>query len=160
MAPVKTFLSQFEDRMASARDIPSLTQIVSQATRELVGADGATVVLRAQDMCHYVDENSISPLWKGRKFPVTTCISGWAMVHRKTVIIEDIYRDHRIPHDAYRPTFVKSLCMVPIRSNQPIGAIGTYWAKQHVPSESQVSKLQAMAAIVAVHLIKLQSALP
>ena len=38
-------------------------------------------------------------------------------------MIPDIYVDPRIPADAYRPTFVKSLVMVPIRIKAPIGAI-------------------------------------
>lgn len=160
MTTAESLLSSLDVQMALAGDLASLTRIVSHATRELAGADGATFVLRDQDMCHYVDEDSISPLWKGRKFPIANCISGWAMVHRKTVVIEDIYKDYRIPHEAYRPTFVKSLCMVPIRSNQPIGAIGTYWANQFMPSTNQIGQLQAMAAIVSPHLQRLQLALP
>ncbi|MGH1560948.1 HWE histidine kinase domain-containing protein [Caulobacter segnis] len=31
---------------------------------------------------------------------MTTCISGWAMLNRQTVVIPDIYLDDRIPHDA------------------------------------------------------------
>ena len=50
-------------------------------------------------------------------------------------MIEDIYADDRIPHDAYRPTFVKSLAMVPIRTLDPVGAIGNYWAERHQPTE-------------------------
>jgi len=41
-------------------------------------------------------------------------------------MIPDVYLDERIPHDAYRPTFVKSLVMTPIGKEEPIGAIGCY----------------------------------
>jgi hypothetical protein len=47
--------------------------------------------------------------------------------------------------DAYRPTFVKSLAMVPIRQSAPIGAIGTYWAERRRPTSEQVQLLQALA---------------
>jgi len=53
---------------------------------------------------------------------------------RTPAAIKDIYSDARIPADAYRPTFVKSLAMVPIREAAPIGAIGIYWARQHQAS--------------------------
>ena len=43
---------------------------------KLVGADGATFVLRDGDCCYYVDEDAISPLWKGQRFPLEACISG------------------------------------------------------------------------------------
>ncbi len=55
---------------------------------------------------------------------MTACISGWSMLHRSRRSSWDIYADARIPADAYRPTFVKSLVMVPIRTESPIGAIG------------------------------------
>jgi hypothetical protein len=56
----------------------------------------------------------------------THVFSGWAILNKKAVAIEDIYLDDRIPQDAYRPTFVKSLVMVPIRATETIGAIGNY----------------------------------
>jgi light-regulated signal transduction histidine kinase (bacteriophytochrome) len=67
------------------------------------------------------------------------------MLNRQPAVIEDIYQDDRIPHDAYRPTFVKSLVMVPIRRVEPIGAIGTYWATRRKPSAEDVNLLQALA---------------
>jgi hypothetical protein len=51
------------------------------------------------------------------------------MLNGQTVVIPDIYLDDRIPHDAYRPTFVKSLVMTPVRMEDPIAAIGAYWAR-------------------------------
>ncbi len=57
------------------------------------------------------------------------------MENAQPVIIDNIYKDARIPQDAYRPTFVKSLAMVPIRRRSPIGAIGNYWAKHQNPSD-------------------------
>ncbi len=92
-------------------------------------ADGVTFVLRDGDMCHYVEEDAIGPLWKGQRFPLNTCISGWAMLNSKTVVLRDIYADDRIPHDAYRKTFVKSLVMVPVRTMAPVAALGAYCAR-------------------------------
>ncbi len=117
--------------LSLARDLETVMRIVRKVARELCGADGATFVLRDGDKCFYADEDAIAPLWKGKRFPLEACISGWAMMHREAVTIEDIYADARIPHDAYRPTFVKSLAMVPIRVADPLGAIGAYWARQH-----------------------------
>ena len=93
--------------------------IVREAARELTGADGATFVLRDGDQCYYADENAIGPLWKGKRFPIDACISGWVMRNGRPAMIEDIYGDTRISVDAYRSTFVKSLAMVPIRRDGP-----------------------------------------
>ena len=44
------------------------------------------------------------------------------------------------PLDAYRPTFVKSLVMTPVRLEDPVAAIGAYWATAHPPSPEVVQK--------------------
>lgn len=136
--------------LSLARNIETIMSIVRRAARELTGADGATFVLRDGDQCYYAEENAISPLWKGRRFPMDVCISGWVMLNRQAAVIEDIYADPRIPAEAYRPTFVRSLAMVPIRTMDPIGAIGNYWAKQCRPSPAVVKLLQALADSTAV----------
>lgn len=132
-------------KLSLARDLPTIMEIVRHAARELTGADGATFVLRDNGQCFYAEEDAISPLWKGCRFPMSACISGWAMLNRQAAIIPDIYVDSRIPVDAYRPTFVKSLVMVPIRTSEPIGAIGNYWATPHAATPQEVQLLQALA---------------
>ncbi len=55
------------------------------------------------------------------------------MLFRQPVSVPDIFQDARIPVDAYRPTFVRSLVMVLIREAEPIWAEGavdqgaTFW---------------------------------
>ncbi|MET0388219.1 MAG: ATP-binding protein [Polyangiales bacterium] len=144
--------------LSLARSLEEIQRIVRTAARQLTGADGATFVLRDGDQCFYADEDAIEPLWKGKRFPLTACISGWAMLNKRSVILEDIYQDTRIPADAYRPTFVKSLVMVPIRTASPIGALGNYWARHRMPTQVEVKLLQALAdstsiALENVHLI-------
>jgi len=145
--------------LASARDEPGVCSIVRRAARELTEADGVTFVLRRGNHCFYADEDAIGPLWKGRQFPVETCISGWAMLNRQHVVIPDIYSDDRIPHDAYRPTFVKSLVMVPVRREDPIAAIGAYWAAYHVATPMEIGVLQSLAdaAALALHNVQLDA---
>ena len=138
--------------LSLARSLDDVMRVVRSAARELSGADGATFVLREGDACFYADEDAIEPLWKGRRFPMAACISGWAMLNRASAVIEDIYADPRIPAAAYRPTFVKSLAMVPIRTAAPIGAIGIYWARRHRPAPREVQLLQALADSTSIAL--------
>ncbi|RYZ66296.1 MAG: HAMP domain-containing histidine kinase, partial [Proteobacteria bacterium] len=132
-------------KLSHARKIETIVEIVAHAARKLTGADGATFILREGDSCHYVDEDAIGPLWKGRRFPLTACISGWAMLNHESAMIEDIYQDSRIPADAYRPTFVKSLVMVPVRKENPIAAIGNYWSTHHKAEPEEIELLQSLA---------------
>lgn len=143
-------------QLSIARSIQQIQDIVKHAARQLVGSDGSAFVLRDRDMCYYVDEDSISPLWKGQRFDMSICISGWVMKNKETVLIEDIYKDKRIPIDAYRSTFVKSLVMVPIRTMDPLGAIGNYWQSTHSPSPEEIKLLEALANSTSIAIENVQ----
>lgn len=137
-------------RLSMARTVGEVQEIVRTTARALCGADGATFVLRDGTRCYYADEDAISPLWKGQRFPMDVCVSGWTMRNRSAVVIEDIFDDPRVPQEAYRPTFVRSLAMVPIRQTDPIGAIGNYWSDHHHAQPHEVQLLQALADATAV----------
>lgn len=138
-------LIQAVQQISAARSLEEIIPLATHAAREGSGAEGVSFVLREGDRCYYADEDAISPLWKGRRFPMSDCVSGWAMHHRLAVVIPDIMLDARVPHDAYKPTFVRSLVMVPIRSMDPVGAIGAYWSSIHQPDAETVHWLQALA---------------
>jgi signal transduction histidine kinase len=145
--------------LASARDEAAVCTIVRKAARVLTGADGVSFVLREGNHCFYADEDAIGPLWKGRRFPMETCISGWAMLNKTFTVVPDIFLDERIPHDVYRATFVKSLAMVPVRREDPIGAIGAYWARPRTATADEVGVLQSLAdaAALALHNVQLDA---
>lgn len=138
--------------MLAADDLRSVIRLVRESARTLVGADGVTFVLREGQYCHYADENAIAPLWKGRRFPSNTCISGWVMQHGEAAVIADVFADDRIPADVYRPTFVRSLAMVPVGRAALAAAIGAYWAAPHTATDEQLATLQALADAAAVVL--------
>jgi diguanylate cyclase (GGDEF)-like protein len=138
--------------LSLAHSAEAVQRIARTAARALTGADGASFVLRDGDDCFYVDEDAIHPLWKGQRFKLDACISGWAMLNHQHAVIEDIYGDDRVPHEAYRPTFVKSLLVVPIRSAEPLGAIGIYWATRHRATEQEIGLARALADSTAVAL--------
>ncbi|WP_448265534.1 hypothetical protein [Nostoc sp. DSM 114159] len=47
---------------------------------------------------------------------MSICIGGYTMQNGQPVVINDIYRDERIPFAAYQATFVKSMIVVPSRN--------------------------------------------
>jgi two-component sensor histidine kinase len=146
------FLLDAIERLSMARAMEDVVGVVRDHARIVAGADGVCFVLRDGDLCHYVEENAIGPLWKGRKFPMSACISGWAMLNRATAVVPNIYEDARIPHDAYRPTFVQSLVMVPVRRQDPLGAIGIYWSFRHTPDEDRILRIESLARATATAL--------
>ena len=145
-------------QLSLAQSLDEIMAAVSHGVRTLLQADGASFVLRDGDRCYYAEEDAVSPLWKGRRFPMSACISGWCMTHGQSVALPDIYQDPRIPADAYRPTFVRSLAMAPVGRNEPVAALGAYWAEQHQPRPHEMDRLQVLADAAALALTKVQSA--
>lgn len=140
------------EQLSSARTVEDVAAVVRSRAREISGADGVTFILRDGAWCHYLDEDATGPLWKGRRFPLEACVSGWSMRTGEVAVIPDIYADERVPLDAYRPTFVKSLVMTPVRPADPIAAIGAYWATMRTPSAAEVAALEAVARATATAL--------
>jgi GAF domain-containing protein len=143
---------ELAEHVAALAEAPSLGRIgelVRTAARALADADGATFVLRDGDLCFYADEDAIAPLWKGQRFPMTECISGWAMLNHRSVEVPDIEQDIRIPLTAYRPTFVRSLIMTPIGREHPVGAIGAYWSRTGPQPPSCLALLEGLAEAAA-----------
>jgi hypothetical protein len=156
--PLWASLSDFARELAAARRMHEISRLVIREVRRRVDADGVSFVLRDDETCYYIDDDAITTLWRGLKFPTSSCISGWSMTNDKVAFIPDVYQDDRIPHDVYRATFVKSMIMIPIGSPDPFAAMGVYWAnyRPHVDDE-MLSLLHfiaslAASAITSVHL--------
>jgi GAF domain-containing protein len=154
MEQIEDTLADAVDQLSRARELRRVMKIVRRYARDLTGADGVTFVLRDGDLCHYAEENAIRPLWKGKRFPMGKCVSGWAMLNAKTVAIADVFSDPRVLHAAYRPTFVKSLAVVPVRDVDPVAAIGAYWADRHDATEQELRVLKVLADASALALAR------
>jgi two-component system CheB/CheR fusion protein len=156
LLPEAARLLRVVHELSFARDLETITTTARAAARDLTGADGVTFVIREPGWCYYADEDAIAPLWKGKRFPLDRCISGWVMTHDLPAVIPDIYADSRVPHEAYRSTFVRSLAMVPVRAPEPIAAIGAYWADTHHATDDEVGALILLADSAALALTNVQ----
>ena len=57
-------------RLSVAQTLAEVVEIVRSSACAACSADGVTFVLRDGSQCHYVEEDAIGPLWKGRRFPM------------------------------------------------------------------------------------------
>jgi len=156
LPPAAARLLRVAHDLSFARDLETVVVTARTAARALTGADGVSIVLRVGAECYYADEDAIAPLWKGSRFPLEFCVSGWVMTQNLAVVIPDIYSDPRVPHDVYRPTFVKSLAMVPVRAPEPIAAIGAYWAVEHQATDDELGAMALLADSIALALRNVQ----
>jgi PAS domain S-box-containing protein len=130
--------------------LDDLLPALCRLARELLGSDGATFIVREGDRVRYAAEDAIAPLWAGQTFPITRCISGWVMLADSAAVVEDVHADERIPIEAYEGKFVKSLLMVPVRREHPLGAMGVYWRTRHRATEREQRLLEALAGTAGV----------
>ncbi|WP_295443602.1 ATP-binding protein [uncultured Thiodictyon sp.] len=149
-------------RLASAveciigvRDRAGLAAIVSTAIRDLIAADGATLVLRDGDTGEYLDANADTDIWQGPRFPLADGAAGWVMRHAAPLTLTDITDDPRTPPELRPGAPVRGLCLVPIGRTSPLGAIACYWSEPHRTSEQELGLAQALAHAVAVGLANL-----
>ncbi|EPX57581.1 hypothetical protein D187_004883 [Cystobacter fuscus DSM 2262] len=138
--------------LARVREFREVAQRTCAMAKRLSAADGATFVLSEGENVYYAEEESPSCLWRGRRFPASECISGWAIHHHQPVAIRDIYADSRIPHAAYRPTFVRSLAILPLGHEAPVGSLGVYWANEHAATEREMFLLDVLAEAASAAL--------
>jgi GAF domain-containing protein len=138
------------EALAGARSLDAVINVLRAFARRTVGADGIAIVLRDEDQCHYIAEDAMEPLWAGQRFPIASCVSGWAMEHHQTAVIPDIFDDPRVPVDAYRTTFVRSMLMVPIGRFDALAAVGAYWSEFGQPSDNEVMLLEALARAASI----------
>ncbi len=143
--------------LAASRDLDTIVKAVPVYARRLTGSDGSSVVLREGDQGYFAGEDAIQPPWKEQRFPISASISGWVMLNRQSKVIEDIDQDPLSLNPDYKNTFVKGLVMVPIRMQDPLGAIENYWAGPHKSTEMEVQLVQTLADAAAQAVENVQS---
>ena len=149
--PARELLETIE-QLARAASTEEIIEVIRAGARSLIGSDGIALVMNDQGACHYVEEDAVGPLWKGHKFKMEECVSGWAMLNRETVVIPDVSDDRRVPYHLYKDTFVRSLVMAPIGVEQPLGALGAYWAQTYQPTGFEIETVEALARACAAAL--------
>ena len=148
------------ERLVMAASVDEVVAVLRDTARATAGAEGIAIVIENDGRCSYVAEDAISALWQGQSFPAERCISGWVMRHNETVAIPDVRLDPRIPQDAYAPTFVRSLVMVPIGRPIAVAALGAYWSqvRTHDPDTIQLLESLARLATIAIENARLTQA--
>ncbi|WP_068092172.1 ATP-binding protein [Novosphingobium rosa] len=143
-------LIEASEKLAAARSLEEVVSVLRVTARKVVGADGIAVIIREPGRCFYAVEDAMAPLWAGKRFDENSCISGWAMQHLQTVRIADTTTDERIPQEAYAPTFVRSLVMVPIGAPRAVAALGAYWAHIGHQPRNMVRRLESLARLAGI----------
>jgi hypothetical protein len=148
----RKLLTEAMARLSRAGSIEELVTVLRECARTIARCDGVTVIRRSGNRVAYIAEDAMTPLWAGSDFPIENCISGLAIVEARPIHIPDIYRDDRVPVDAYRPTFVRSMSMYPIGLMGPSMAMGAYWQREGAADPATNALLASLARYAGVTL--------
>ncbi|ACB94018.1 PAS domain-containing protein [Beijerinckia indica] len=137
--------------IAAVQEPRAVMKLVCRAGCALVGADGASFILREGDFCHYAEQEGLGPLWQGLRFTLRECLAGSVLAEGVPAIIPDVRRDDRAA--LYHMTGVESLMMIPLGAGlQPeprLGTIGIYWACKREPTEAEIHACELLAQAAA-----------
>lgn len=158
------------------RSLDRVGEVVRDAALELVGSDGASVLLPEGDGCYFPRHSTLALVRGGERCSVESSAGGWAMRNRCPAIIPDVANDPRTPFSLYGPTLIESVAAVPIiqrdtgslveqspTSRPPaarsscegkvaLGAIENYWIERHIASKEEIEMLQLLAELTALGL--------
>ncbi len=141
------WLAQVVQALSQAHDIATIVPLVRQAAAALVGADGASFVLRDGDQFHSSEGPSSVPT-QGAEYADYVC--AWTMLHREPLVVADTTKDPRFDPASFDSTLVRSVLAVPLRAHQPVGAICVHWEAAHAATPEDVRILQALADATSV----------
>ncbi|MFC3607417.1 PAS domain S-box protein [Stutzerimonas tarimensis] len=151
-------LSEVIEGAPLARDLSELIGIVAGAARRLTGADGVSVVLPGQELCHVTPEMAPQFACGGRSFALAECVADWAMSAGETIVIPDVEQEPRLTKDLCRPNLARSLIVVPVLAeDQAIAAVGAYWSNPRTADSEEVSTLEALARTAAAVIKRLEA---
>lgn len=137
--------------LCTTTSLTELARTVRTAVTGRFGCLGASLVLLDGGQCFHADEDPVAPVWAGQRFPIEECLASWAILHDRPAVISDVDSDERVPPEAYRSIYVRSMVAVPIPGPQgPVGVLGGYWPDTRQARQADIGWLQRLAQAVSV----------
>ena len=136
------------DEFLSARDLTDVWNVIHKSVQHLTGADTATFNLRKEILHDHANARTIN-LLKAKGFPIDSYITKQVINRPEPVIIDDIQSDEQVPSAIRRSSPFRSLIMVPVRQDHPIGTIGAYWSEHFSQLSEMVGALQFLGELAS-----------
>lgn len=147
-------LAQTIGSLVSATTSSDVMRVVQANVKRVMSADGIVIIRRDGEYCHYVEEDTETPLWKGRRVPLIECPAARSITNSETLVFPDVANGDDAQLAAYAGTFVKSALIVPVANGENSAAIGIYWANSRQPSTGEIGAAEALGQAVAAALSK------
>ena len=139
--------SALEELMASTLD----------GARRLTGADGATLIWQTDGGCWCLDDDTESPRQERRARP-GDAVAAWLTRARMPAIIADIANDAISLRDSCLLPSARSLVIVPIRTQEPIGTLVAWWRNARTLPATHALMLELLAESARLGIVRHQFA--
>jgi len=146
-------LAHVVQELSVARSEEEVFRVAVRAARRLVGASGATFVVREKGRGLCVAEDGEMALCRGRRIDLSGCAAGRAMVVQGAVVVGGAGESEEI-RSACRVSSVAKLVAVPVGSPDPVGALSCYW---DVPGEVRAEALRVLGALADASGVALEN---
>ncbi|WP_101698244.1 HD domain-containing phosphohydrolase [Clostridium minihomine] len=146
------YLIKIVQQLSATHDLPGVMKLVCHSACTLTGCRRAAFLLLGGESCHCATDQSVPVLCRRMCSSIDTLVGELVLKERQPILISNMENDSRIPSKLSKNTFLKSLAMLPIRPQDPIGIIGCYWTEPHSPTREQMRVLQALADTAAISI--------
>lgn len=151
--------------MASTLDLDTLLEQLMEQTKNLLDAEGASVLLRAR-AAEKADSELVFAAVTGaaaeklinRRIPITAGIGGWVARERRSALVADAQNDPRLDHslDAVTGLTTRSLLAVPLISKGSV--LGVVEAINNVGGTFDQHDLEVLEALASSAAIAIENA--
>jgi len=146
-------LSAGLERLSQSEGCRALQDEVLRAARQLVQADGVSVVLDF-GQTFYCDGRFAAGgvIWNDRRDPLILELAERALSEGRALVITDIAEDPRLRERVAADEARRSIVTIPVGGTKLAGAIATYWAAPRDPGREEIDALEvfARAAVTAL----------
>jgi len=154
--------------------------LACRAACSLIGANGASFILRDGPFFHHAERSGIAPAWQGVRFAPDEAPAGKVLAEGAPCFIPDSHADENAT--LYRPAGIGSLMIIPLPAqameaadamrarpsavsgmgtppgsasvNRSAGGIEIYWAQKHEPQADEIHVVELLAATAAKALAR------
>ncbi|MCA9610333.1 MAG: GAF domain-containing protein [Myxococcales bacterium] len=134
-------------RLGSASDRRELATIVDRACRELLGCGGGAL-LTVEDGELVIPDAVAAAHHVPTRRPLGSTLVEAALTARAPRVVPDTQAPDGPGFETLPPT-IRALCLFPVRTDHPIGALAVFWPRPHAPTHEELAIAGSMASLVA-----------
>jgi GAF domain-containing protein len=143
------------EAICSATGLEQLMASTLAGARRLTGADGVTLIWQSDNHCWCLDDDTTSTP-HARRTRRADAVAAWLTRARMPAIVSDITNDAVSLRDSCLPPSARSLVIVPVRAEEPVGTLVAWWRNARTLPATHVQMLELLAEAMRLGIARHQ----